>query len=139
MPKNLAKSQRAAEKKQKHNSGIEGSAIDDPDALFGRALKSLGNGWFQIAVQDPNRRESLIEAVAAIGGRSVIRIQINDIVVVAQSGKRYELMGSISRKGALHLQSQKRIPKTLLVEGCGEEVEEGVVFDDAEDVNVDAI
>jgi hypothetical protein len=137
MPKNLAKAARIQEKKAKRNLRVETAAVEDDDALFGRTLKAEGNGWFRIAVADPKDRKRIIEVHARVGGRSVARIATNDIVIVAQSGKTYELMGSVSRNTVNKLQKDKRIHPALLSEAA-EEDEVGILFErDEEDEKVE--
>lgn len=86
-------------------------ALKTEDALFGRATKSLGNGRFRIITTDDDGRS--LEADAAIGGRSVVRIQIGDIVIVGrnESSKHvtYEILGSCDKKAVKQLREAKRL------------------------------
>jgi hypothetical protein len=126
------KNKRAAmEKKQKRNLAIENAALDDPESLFGRALRARGDGWFDIVLQHEKHRAELFETRARIGGHSVARINVNDIIIVAKSGNIYEILGLISTKSAKGLIKEKRIPSTLLVERSEEDGENGgIEFDD---------
>jgi len=126
------KNKRAAmEKKQKRNLAIENAALDDPESLFGRALRARGDGWFDIVLQHEKHRGELFETRARIGGHSVARISVNDIIIVAKSGNIYEILGLVSTKSARGLIKDKRIPSSLLVERSeGDEDEGGVVFED---------
>jgi hypothetical protein len=133
MPKNLAKAARVQEKKAKRNLRVVSSAVEDEEALFGRTIKAEGNGWFKIAVADPKDRKRLIEVHARVGGRSVARICTNDIVIVAQSGKVYELMGSVNADTAKKLQKDKRIHPGLLSDAGMNEEELGIVFEAEEE------
>ena len=144
------KNKRAAmEKKQKRNLAIENAALDDPASLFGRAERARGDGWFDIIMQHEKHRGELFETRARIGGHSVARISVNDIIIVAKSGNIYEILGLVSTKSARGLIKDKRIPSSLLVERSeGGEDEGGVVFEDTVeekpdgeegDIDVDAI
>ena len=139
MPKNLAKAARTQEKKAKRNLRVVSTAVEDTDALFGRTIKAEGNGWFKIAVADPKDRKRLIEVHARVGGRSVARICTNDIVIVAQSGKVYELMGAVNAETAKKLQKDKRIHPGLISDAGMNEEELGIIFeaDDDEKVEVE--
>jgi translation initiation factor IF-1 len=144
MPNNMQNVSRTKLKKEKKNERVEANALTDKDARFGRAIKALGNGMFRVIISEKDHIERLMEVTARVGGRSVARIQINDIVVVAESGSVYELLGSITRKSALLLQKEKRIHPGLLTETSGEEGEDQIQFDEdtidpEEEVNVDDI
>lgn len=112
MPKNTQHLSKKIARKEKHNSRVSISAMDDDSALFGRAIKALGNCRFRVVV--PDARGSLKEEEARIGGKSVIRIEINDIVIVARSGKDLEIMGRMDRKGTARLQKENRIHPALI-------------------------
>lgn len=112
MPKNTQNLSKKIARKEKHNSRVAFSAMDDDSALFGRAIKALGNCRFRVVV--PDARGSLKEEDARIGGKSVIRIEINDIVIVARSGKDLEIMGRMDRKGTARLQKENRIHPALI-------------------------
>jgi hypothetical protein len=164
MPKNMQKIARNADRKKKRNAALEAQALDDPSVLFGRAMKSLGDGWFQVAVQHPGHRNTLVESRARVGGKSVARIQVNDMVMIvldqpwhASQGTdligRLEIMGTMSRKNASELFKAQRIPADLyknIGPGGDEDDDGGVSFDDEEegekkpdapdaDVNIDDI
>ena len=124
MPKNMQKIARNADRKKKRNAALEVQALDDPSVLFGRAMKSLGDGWFQVAVQHPGHRNTLIESRARVGGKSVARIQVNDMVMIVLDQPwlpsqgtdlvgRLEIMGTMSRKNAGELFKAQRIPADL--------------------------
>jgi hypothetical protein len=126
------KNKRAAmEKKQKRNLAIENAALDDQDTLFGRAVRARGDGWFDIILQNEKHRGELFETRARIGGHSVARINVNDIIIVAKSGNICEILGLISTKSAKGLVKERRIPSSLLVERSEADGEEGgIEFDD---------
>lgn len=106
---------RKIEKREKRNAKVSSSALDDETALFGKAIKALGNCRFRVAV--PDKRGMLYEADARVGGRSVIRIEQNDIVIVAQSGREYEILGRMDKKSTARLQKVNRIHPALLLTG----------------------
>jgi translation initiation factor IF-1 len=86
-------------------------ALKDTEAYFGRTLKTLGNGRFRIITTD--EKGKCLETDAAIGGRSVVRIQIGDIVIVGrnESSKHvtYEILGSCDKKSVKELREAKRL------------------------------
>lgn len=96
---------------QRNNVSRTKSAIADEEALFGRALKTLGNGRFRIHTTDGDGRA--IEADAAIAGRSVVRIQIGDVLIVGrnESAKHitYEILGSCDKKAVKELRDMQRL------------------------------
>lgn len=96
---------------QRNNVSRTKEAIAAEDALFGRALKTLGNGRFRITTTDKEGRP--IETDAAIAGRSVVRIQIGDVVIVGrnESSKRvtYEILASCDKKAVKELRDAKRL------------------------------
>lgn len=106
---------RKIQRKEKHNDRTIHTAIEDEKALFARTLKALGNRRFRIAV--PDIRGCLHEEEARIGGKAVIRIEINDIVIVARSGRDIEILGRMDRKSTARLQKEKRIHPGLLIAG----------------------
>ena len=141
-------------------------ALTDESALFGRVLKSLGNSRFRIQVPDSDGRGS--EAEAVVGGKSVVRIQIGDLVIVGRNesaGKiSYEILGSCDKKTVKQLRDADRLHESLFngEDTLGEDLfdrnEEAapteetskgknnkpvkkmkVVVDEEETVNVDAI
>lgn len=87
------------------------AALKDTEAVFGRAIKTLGNGRFRIVTTDDKGKS--LEAEAAVGGRSVVRIQIGDIVIVGrnESSKHvtYEILGSCDKKTIKELRDAKRL------------------------------
>ena len=115
MPKNTQNLNRKIEKKEKRNAKISLSALDDESSLYGKAIKALGNKRFRIIV--PDARGALREEEARIGGKSVIRIEINDIVVVVRSGRDLEIMGRMDKKNTARLQKDNRIHPALLTAG----------------------
>jgi hypothetical protein len=147
MPKNMQKIARNANRKKMRNAALEAQALDDPSVLFGRAMKSLGDGWFQVAVQHPGHRNTLVESRARVGGKSVARIQVNDMVMIVLDQPwlpsqgtdlvgRLEIMGTMSRKNAGELFKAQRIPGDLyknIGPGGDEDDDGGISFDDEEE------
>jgi hypothetical protein len=103
---------------QRNNVSRTKSAIADEEALFGRAVKTLGNGRFRITTTDNDGRA--IETDAAIAGRSVVRIQIGDVLIVGrnESAKHitYEILGSCDKKAVKQLRDTKRLHPALFSE-----------------------
>lgn len=115
-PNNVKKISRTAANKEKHNARVTLSVMDtDGEAIFGKAVKALGNKRFRVVV--PDMKGSLRETDARIGGKNVIRIEINDIVVVVQSGRDLEIMGRMDKKNTARLQKENRIHPALLTAG----------------------
>lgn len=130
MPKSIKKSKISA---QRNNVSRTKEAIADTDALFGRALKTLGNGRFRIQTTDGDGRP--IETDAAIAGRSVVRIQIGDVVIVGrnESAKHitYEILASCDKKAVKELRDAKRLHPAFFSEDdqLGDDL-----FDRSEDI-----
>ncbi len=118
---------------QRNNVSRTKAAIQDDEALFGRAIKTLGNGRFHIQTTDKDGRP--IEAEAAIAGRSVVRIQIGDVIIIGrnESSKHitYEILGSCDKKAVKELRDAKRLHPCLFSEDdqLGDDL-----FDRSEDI-----
>lgn len=139
MPKNSQTVSLLKSKKARKNERVELNALTDKDARFGRTIKALGNGMFRVVISEKDYPERLLEITARVGGRGVARIQINDIVIIAESGRAFEVLGSVSRKNTLMLQKEKRIHPALL-DGAMDGSEDQIEFEDGDaEVNVDEI
>jgi len=118
MPKTAGKASRSARAK---NERVGKEVLVDDSALFGRAIKSLGNCRFRIQTTDDKGRATETEAV--IGGRSVVRINIGDIVVVGRNESAgrttYEIIGSCDKKTIKKLRDVNRLHSSLLELGDG--------------------
>jgi translation initiation factor IF-1 len=138
--KNIEANQRKFAKKDARNKRVENDALSDPNTLFGRAEKALGNGWFSIVAQNKQHRGEVITDVRArIGGKSVARILTNDIVIIDMCGSVYEILGSVSVKNAKELVKERRIPSNLLALGKEDLTEGGgIEFEDDADKNDEA-
>jgi translation initiation factor IF-1 len=103
---------------QRNNVSRTKAAMEDTEALFGRAMKTLGNGRFRIQTTDREGRP--IEADAAIAGRSVVRIQLGDVVIVGrnESSKHitYEILASCDKKAVKELRDAKRLHPSFFSE-----------------------
>ena len=142
--KKMEQKQKRDAKKSVRNSKVEDEAMHETDTLFGIAKKHLGNGMFLIDVQDEKHREHIYEVRAKAVLTNMARIMVNDVVIVAQSGRNFELMGTICKKNVKILIAEKRIPAALVGKVSMEE-DGGLEFDveekpaETEEVNVDAI
>jgi translation initiation factor IF-1 len=141
--KKMEQKQKRDAKKSVRNSKEEDKAMDDRTTLFGFAKKHLGNGMFLIDVQDEKHREHIYEVTAKAVRTNIARIMVNDVVIVSQSGKHFELEGNMSRKNIKHLISLKRIPSSFMG-STTEEDEGGIEFEveearPTEDVDIDTI
>jgi translation initiation factor IF-1 len=116
MPKgmNYGKAKRSA---QRNNDMLNKDVLADPQAIFGRIMKPLGNARFRVNTTD--NRGYPIEADASIRGNSV-RIATGDIVVLGRNesaGKViFEIMGSCDKKTVKQLRDSKRIHSSLVTE-----------------------
>lgn len=130
MGKSYKKSAYSAKNK---NESLNKFVLSEEDALFGRALKKLGNGRFRIQV--PNADGHGVEADAAIAGKTVVRINIGDVVIVGRNdtGKHvtYEILGSCDSKVVQTLRKAQRLHPSLFHEDdeLGDDI-----FDRSEDV-----
>ena len=140
----MEQKQKRDAKKSVRNSKVEEEAMHETDTLFGIAKKHLGNGMFLIDVQDEEHREHIYEVRAKAVLTNMARIMVNDVVIVAQSGRNFELMGTICKKNVKILIADKRIPAALVGKVSMEE-DGGIEFDveekpaENDEVNVDAI
>ena len=113
MPTKTKRMGKAKAAQQQRNNRTVLDALEDTDTLFGRTVKALGNCRFRVIVQDTKGR--LNEEEASIVGRGIMRIDINDIVIVARSGpKNVEILGKMPPKDASRLSKEKRLHPALL-------------------------
>ena len=103
---------------QRNNVSRTKEAIDDDETLFGRTTKTMGNGRFRIQTTDKDGHP--IEAEAVVAGRSVVRIQLGDVIVVGrnESSKHitYEILASCDKKAVKELRDKKRLHPCLFSE-----------------------
>ncbi len=118
---------------QRNNVSRTKAAIEDEEAIFGRATKTLGHGRFMIQTTDKDGRP--IETSAVIAGRTVVRIQIGDVILVGrnESSKHitYEILASCDKKAVKELRDKKRLHPALFSEDdeLGDDL-----FDRSEDI-----
>jgi len=129
MSKSAKKSKQSAQRK---NTQLNQVLLKDTEALFGRALKKLGNGHFRILTTDGDGHPT--EVTAVIAGKSVVRIDIGDVIIVgcneSSSKQTYEILGSVDKKTAQQLRECNRFHPSLFSEGDGEGDD---LFDRSED------
>lgn len=115
MPKRAGKANLSAKRNNEVRMKV---AVTDETALFGRAIKSLGNCRFRIQTLDEQGRTTETEAV--IGGRSVIRICVGDIVIIGRNESAgritYEILGSCDKKITKQLRDAKRLHPSLITD-----------------------
>lgn len=117
--KGYGKAKLAAKRNNEQRNKI---AVEDTTALFGKALKSLGNCRFRIQTTDGEGRG--VEAEASIGGKSVMRIDIGDIVIVGRNETSarvtYEILAKITEKKVIkQLREAKRLHPSLVSDATG--------------------
>lgn len=116
--KGFGKAKLAAKRNNEQRNKI---VIQEADALFGRTVKSLGNCRFRIQTTDGNGRG--IETEAVVGGKSVVRINIGDIVIVGRNETSvrvtYEILGTCDKKTIKQLRDAKRLHPSLFSEADG--------------------
>jgi translation initiation factor IF-1 len=133
MGKSMKKSKQSAQRK---NTDLNQVVLKDTEALFGRAVKKLGNGYFRILTTDTEDRSTEVNAV--IHGKGVVRIEIGDVIIVGKnesSGKvTYEILGSVDKKTVQQLREAKRFHPSLFTDADSDGDE---LFDRTEDVGVE--
>ncbi len=116
MPKGMSygKAKRSA---QRNNDLLNKDVLSDPEALFGRILKPLGNSRFRVNTTD--HRGYPIEADASIRGNSV-RIATGDLVILGRNESAgrviFEVMGACDKKTIKQLRDSKRLHSSLMAE-----------------------
>lgn len=112
MVKSFKKSARSAKNK---NEALNKIILEETDAIFGRTTKKLGNGRFRIQV--PNEKGHGTEVDAYLLGKSMVRIEIGDVVIVGRndSGKTitYEILGSCEKSNVETLRKANRLHSSL--------------------------
>lgn len=122
-------------------------AMMDDTALFAKVVKALGNCRFRILCPD-EKGKAAREVDARIGGNSVTRILLGDIVIVGRNTssdhETYEILGSLDKTQIKDLQTVRRLHPALI--DMGEDTDDGIEFDygeekkqEEDDVNVDDI
>lgn len=144
MKNNLVRQQR----KENKNAKVEAAALTDPDVLFGKVIKTMGDAMFRVYIPNPKHKSELIEVTAKAVDKNMARICVNDIVIVVQSGSKFELMGNVSARNIKTLVLDKRLHSSLVEVGRGDgddgiefEIEEPLkkVEEGDDELNVDAI
>ena len=130
MGKSMKKSKQSALRK---NVQLNQIVLKEEDTIFGRAIKKLGNGHFRILTTDSDGRSTEVNAV--IAGKSVIRIEVGDVIIVGKNdsaGKQsYEIIGSLDKKTTQQLREHNRFHPSLFSDADGEKDE---LFDRSEDM-----
>jgi hypothetical protein len=115
MGKSMKKSKQSAQRK---NTELNHVVLKDTEALFGRAVKKLGNGHFRILTTDSENHSTEVNAV--VQGKSVVRIEIGDVIIVGRNesaGKvTYEILGALDKKTTQQLREAKRFHSSLFSE-----------------------
>ena len=146
--KNMKNKKASQERKERKNANVEADAMTDPDVLFGKAIKTMGDGMFRVYIPNPKHKSELIEVTAKAVDKNMARICVNDIVIVVQSGSNFEVKGNVSARNIKKLVLDKRLHSSLVEAGRGDaddgiefEIEEPLkkVDEGDEDLNVDAI
>lgn len=119
MGKSMKKSKQGAQRK---NAELNQVVLKDTEALFGRTIKKLGNGHFRTLTTDEDGRG--IEVNASILGKSVVRIEIGDVVILGKNESSakvtYEILGALDKKTTQQLREAKRFHPSLFSEAEGE-------------------
>ena len=115
MGKSIKKSKQSAQRK---NIALNQVILGEEDTLFGRVVKKLGNSQFLIQTTDTEDRG--IEVTAAILSKSMVRIEVGDVILVGRNesskGITYEILGMIDKKTAVQLKEAKRLHPSLFSE-----------------------
>jgi translation initiation factor IF-1 len=109
-----AKVSKTAKRAERRNTSNLRVAVEDDSALFGRVTKLLGNRRFLVTYWDPTDRRHVPDIQVSIAKKKV-RININDIVNIAGSGKDWEIQAQIDAKAASKLKKEGRISAELLI------------------------
>jgi hypothetical protein len=146
--KNMKNKKASQERKERKNANVEAEAMTDPDVLFGKAIKTMGDGMFRVYIPNPKHKSELIEVTAKAVDKNMARICVNDIVIVVQSGSNFEVKGNVSARNIKTLVLDKRLHGSLVEAGRGD-ADDGIEFEIEEplkkveegddELNVDAI
>ena len=109
-----AKVSKTAKRAERRNTSNLRVAVEDDSAVFGRVTKLLGNRRFLVTYWDPTDRRHVPDIQVSIAKKKV-RININDIVNIAGSGKDWESQSQIDAKAASKLKKEGRISAELLI------------------------
>jgi translation initiation factor IF-1 len=133
--KNMKNKRAADERREKKNNRVEMDAIDDEKAIFGKAIKALGDGMFRICLPHEDHENELIEVTAKAVDKNMARISVNDVVIVVRSGRVYELKGVLTHKNIKLMLKAKRIHPRLVDSSQkeGDDEEQGGFFIEADE------
>ena len=106
----VSRTKKRAERKNNSNLNI---AIEDEEAVFGCVTKILGNRQFLVTIWDTNENKQIIDIRATIPKKK-IRIDVNDIVNVAGSGKEWQIQAQLDSKTVNKLKKEGRITDSIL-------------------------
>ena len=109
-----AKVSKTAKRAERRNTSNLRVAVEDDSALFGRVTKLLGNRRFLVTYWDPKDCRHVPDIQVSIAKKKV-RININDIVNIAGSGRDWEIQAQIDAKAASKLKKEGRISAELLI------------------------
>jgi len=72
--KNMKNKKASQERKERKNAKVEAEALTDPDVLFGKAFKTMGDGMFRVYIPNPKHRSELIEDTATTVNNNMARL-----------------------------------------------------------------
>lgn len=126
--KNMKNKKASQERKERKNANVEAEAMTDPDVLFGKAIKTMGDGMFRVYIPNPKHKGELMEVTAKAVDKNMARICVNDIVIVVQSGSNFEVKGNVSARNIKKLVLDKRLHSSLVDAGHGD-ADDGIEFE----------
>lgn len=126
--KNMKNKKASQERKERKNAKVEAEALTDPDVLFGKAFKTMGDGMFRVYIPNPKHKSELIEVTAKAVDKNMARICVNDIIIVVQSGSNFEVKGTVSPRNIKRLVLEKRLHSSLVETGQGD-ADDGIEFE----------
>jgi translation initiation factor IF-1 len=142
MPKNMKKLSKGNEAARLYNKKMVAVLNEDADAIFARVNKVLCSDRFVVHFYDKAKKQTT-EVQAAAVDKKVKRMKVNlgDYVVVATSGKTYEVAILLSAKQVQDYVSQGRIHRSIA--DSSPENAAGVEFDyseeEEEEVDIDKV
>jgi translation initiation factor IF-1 len=108
-----AKMSRTKQRANRKNDSNLSIAVDDEEAMFGCVTKILGNRQFLVTIWDSASNKQIVDIRATIPKKKV-RIDVNDIVNVAGSGKEWQIQAQLDSKTVNKLKKDGRIKDSIL-------------------------
>jgi translation initiation factor IF-1 len=114
MPKNVKQLSRGNEAAKQYNKRMISILNEDTDAIFARVSKVLCSDRFIVNFYDKAKKQMVeVQAAAVDKKMKRLKVSLGDTIVIATSGKTYEVVIVLSPKQVQDYISEGRISKNF--------------------------